>query len=221
MAEDLKARLAALRQDPAHAAHPLMKELERLADAHLRLQRRMDKITRISDGFQSLLKELNDSLQKVSRTDALTGLPNRRAMVEELHSEMARARREGSPMAVLMTDLDHFKAVNDTRGHEAGDKVLQALAQALRGALRAYDVCARWGGDEFLVLLPGTDVSGAQDVGAKLRNAIEALAIPAGEGQRLGLSVGVAVLKPDESADELLRRADEAMYIAKNAGRAR
>ena len=219
MPEDLKTRLAVLRQDPANQGQPLMQELERLVEAHLRLQRRLEKITRISDGFQRQLRELNDSLRRVSRTDALTDLPNRRAMVEELHTEVGRARREGLPLAVVMLDVDRFKDVNDTCGHEAGDKVLQALSLALRKALRAYDVCARWGGDEFLVLLPGTDRAGAQDVGGKLRKAVEALPVPSLVGQGLGLSVGIAVLGPDESVDALLRRADEAMYAAKHAGR--
>ena len=219
MPEDLKGHLEALRQDPANREHPLMRELERLVEAHLRLQRRMDKITRISDGFQVQLKHLNESLQRVSRTDPLTGLPNRRAMVEELDAEMGRSRREGLPMAVLMADLDHFKAINDTRGHEAGDRVLQALSLALRKTLRAYDLCARWGGDEFLVLLPGTDRAGAQDVGEKLRRATETLELPGGARPGLGLSVGIAMLEADESVDALLRRADEAMYAAKNAGR--
>ena len=122
-------------------------------------------------------------------------------------------------MAVLMADLDHFKDITDTCGHEAGDLVLQALSQALGKALRAYDVCSRWGGDEFLVLLPGTDRAGAQGVAAKLRKATEALPLPAGKGLRLGLSVGIAVPVPEETVDALLRRADEAMYLATAAGR--
>jgi len=218
----LRLKLETLRADPAHRDHPLLRELERLAEGHLRLLRRMGKITRISDGFQSQLKELNEALQVVSRTDPLTGLPNRRAMMEELHGEMARSGREGGTLAVLMVDVDHFKLVNDTHGHEVGDRVLQILAQALKEALRAYDVCARWGGEEFLVLLPGTDRAGALEVGEKLRKAVAAHSVPAGEARvTVGLSVGVAVLEPQESMDSLLRRADAAMYEAKRHGRDR
>ena len=218
----LKARLEALREDPVLRGNPLLRELERLGEAHIRLLRRLEKITRISDGFQVQLKGVNESLQRASRTDPLTGLPNRRAMVEELQAEIARAVREGTPMAVLMADVDHFKKVNDTYGHEAGDRVLQGMAKALTQALRAYDVCARWGGEEFLVLLPATDRTGALEVGEKLRKAVAALVIPLGEAQvSIGLSVGAALLDPSETMDTLLNRADSAMYEAKRQGRDR
>lgn len=212
----LKAHLAALRE--AHPDDPLLGEVERLGDAHQRLLRRMDKLTRISDGFQAQLKQVNASLQVASRTDPLTGLPNRRAMLEELRAERLRAIRKHIPMAVLMTDVDRFKTVNDCCGHEAGDLLLRTLAQVLRDALRAYDVCCRWGGDEFLVLLPSTDAAGAREVGEKLRRATEKLSASAGHRKiRLGLSVGVAVLEAEESIDDLLRQADQDMYAKKRA----
>ncbi|BDU74368.1 diguanylate cyclase [Mesoterricola silvestris] len=216
---ELRSRLEALGEDPAYRGHPLMAELERLAEAHLRLLRRLGKITRISDGFQGQLKALNEVLQLASRTDSLTGIPNRRAMMEDLHAELLRTQRDGGSMAVIMADVDRFKAVNDTYGHEAGDQVLVALAQALRGALRAYDVCARWGGEEFLVLLPATARQGALEVGEKLRKAAAALSVPAAETRvTVGLSVGLAVLERGESMDALIRRADAAMYLAKRQG---
>jgi diguanylate cyclase (GGDEF)-like protein len=218
----LKARLEALREDPALQGNPLLRELERLGEAHLRLMRRLEKITRISDGFQSQLKDVNESLQRASRTDVLTGLPNRRAMMEELEAERARTVREGTPMAVLMVDVDHFKRVNDTFGHEAGDRVLQGLATTLKEALRVSDVCARWGGEEFLVLLPSTDRTGALEVGEKLRKAAGALLVWAGEARiSVGLSVGAALLEPGQTLDTLLSRADAAMYEAKRQGRDR
>jgi diguanylate cyclase (GGDEF)-like protein len=218
-ASEVRGRLEILKADPRFRDHPLMAELERLGDAHLRLLRRLGKITRISDGFQGQLKALNEVLQQASRTDALTGIPNRRAMMEDLNAELARNGRDGSGMAVLMADVDRFKAVNDTYGHEAGDRVLVALAHALRDALRAYDVCARWGGEEFLVLLPSTGRQGALEVGEKLRKAAASLFVPAGEARiAIGLSVGLAVLGQGESMDELIRKADAAMYQAKHLG---
>jgi len=216
---EIRDHLEALRADPANCGNPLLAELEKLAEAHLRLLRRLGKITRISDGFQSQLKALNEVLQQASRTDSLTGIPNRRSMMEDLHAELARTGREGGTMAVLMADVDRFKGVNDTYGHETGDRVLVALAQALREALRAYDVCARWGGEEFLVLLPATSREGALEVGEKLRKAAASLSVPAAEARvKVGLSVGLAVLEPGESMDALIRRADEAMYLAKRQG---
>lgn len=218
-AADVRSRMEVLRSDPANRDHPLLWELERLGDAHLRLLRRLGKITRISDGFQSQLKALNEVLQQASRTDSLTGIPNRRAMMEDLRAELARTVREGGTMAVLMADVDRFKGVNDTFGHETGDRVLVALAHALRDALRGYDVCARWGGEEFLVLLPATGREGALEVGEKLRRAAAALSVTAAEARvTVGLSVGLAVLEQGESMDSLIRRADGAMYLAKRLG---
>ncbi len=218
-AADVKARLQALREDPAFRDHPLLKELERMAEAHLRLLGRMAKITRISDGFQAQMKALNESLQRVSRTDALTEIANRRAMMEEVGAERLRSIRGGTPMAVVMADVDLFKGINDTFGHEAGDRVLHGLGQALKGALRAYDVCGRWGGEEFLVLLPGTDREGAEEVAEKLRKAVADLRIPAGDKEiSVRMSLGIAVLDGHEPLDALLRRADEAMYEAKRMG---
>jgi len=218
-AASLRSRLEDLRADPANRDNPLLAEVERLGDAHLRLLRRLVKITRISDGFQGQLKALNEVLQQASRTDSLTGIPNRRAMMEDLRAELVRTVREGGTLAVLMADVDRFKAVNDTYGHETGDRVLVALAHALRDALRGYDVCARWGGEEFLVLLPGTGRPGALEVAEKLRKAATALSVPVAEAHvAVGLSVGLAVLEKGESMDSLIRRADGAMYLAKRQG---
>lgn len=215
----LKARLEALRGTSAYRNHPLMEELEGLARAHFRLLRRMAKITRISDGFQIQLKELNESLQVASRTDPLTGVPNRRAMLEHLEAEHMRSLRNGTPLSVLMADVDRFKQINDTFGHEAGDRVLQALAQALGDSLRGYDICARWGGEEFLVLLPDADRAGALEVAGKLVEIARGLELSAGGASvPVGLSVGAAQLGPGESLDALLQRADEAMYRAKARG---
>ncbi|BDU78233.1 diguanylate cyclase [Mesoterricola sediminis] len=215
----LKARLEALRENPAFRSHPLMEELEALARDHLRLLRRMDKITRISDGFQIQLKELNDSLQVASRTDPLTGIPNRRAMLEALEAEHARTLRARGELCIVMADVDRFKHINDTFGHAAGDRVLHTLAQALRDALRGYDLCARWGGEEFLVLLPGTGRAGALEVADKLVRVAAGLELSSGsEAMPVSLSVGVAQLEPGENLDALLRRADGAMYEAKAAG---
>jgi diguanylate cyclase (GGDEF)-like protein len=218
-AEGLKARLASLRDQPEHQGHPLLGELQQLGEAHLRLLARLDKITRISDSFQGQLKDLNESLQRASRTDPLTGIPNRRAMMEQLAGEWVRTLREGASLSVLMVDLDRFKSVNDSKGHEAGDRVLHAVAQALTGALRAYDVCARWGGEEFLVLLPATDHAGALDVGEKLRKAVAALVVPTTQGPvSVTISLGASTAGPGDTLDGLLRRADEAMYEAKGQG---
>jgi diguanylate cyclase (GGDEF)-like protein len=153
-------------------------------------------------------------------SDALTGLPNRRAADETIQRMAAHAARRDSPLAVVLLDLDHFKQVNDVHGHEQGDKVLAAVGQILSSTLRASDFAARYGGEEFLVLLPDTDRATARDVAEKLRVAITDVELS--HVGSLTASFGVAAL-PDDGAEceQLLRTADRALYAAKAAGRNR
>ena len=219
----ITARLGAVREDPALQGQPVLAELEWLGAKHIRLIRRLLKISRISDGFQRELKELNATLQASSRTDYLTGLSNRREMMERLKAEMSRAKRGCLPLALLMADVDRFKNTNDTFGHEAGDLLLQTIAVTLRAALRDYDVCSRWGGEEFLVLLPETSPEDATVAGEKLRERVARIEVDHEEGCRLRatISLGLASYRPDETLTSLLQRADEAMYEAKRLGRNR
>lgn len=217
-ARELEQRLQALDLDPAYRDNPLRAELQDLTGRHLRLLRRLGKISRISDGFQRQLKEVNLALAEASYTDLLTGLPNRRAMVDRITSELDRSARGHSRPALLLADVDHFKQVNDTYGHEVGDQVLQGLASVFRAALRGYDTCARWGGEEFLVLLPETGLEAALGVADKLRAGVAA----AREGlPAITISVGVAAAQEGETLTALIRRADDAMYAAKRRGRNR
>lgn len=153
-----------------------------------------------------------DRLQRMVRTDELTGLPNRRALEEQLPRELARARREGSALSVAMLDLDRFKAFNDRHGHLAGDRFLKRAAAAWRQVLRPYDVLARYGGEEFVAILPGCDLATASDVVERLR-----VATPGGES----CSAGVVEWVLNEHPEVLIGRADTAMYEAKRAGRNR
>jgi diguanylate cyclase (GGDEF)-like protein len=218
----IKTRLEVFRKDPVLKDHPLMAELEWLGAKHLRLIRRLLKISRISDGFQHELKDLNIALKASSRTDYLTGLSNRRDMMERLKAEMSRADRGRLPLALLMADVDRFKSVNDTFGHDAGDLLLQTIATTLRRALREYDVCSRWGGEEFLVLLPETSLEDASAAGEKLLERVSRIALHH-EGRHLGatVSLGLASYRGGETLTSLLQRADEAMYEAKRLGRNR
>jgi diguanylate cyclase (GGDEF)-like protein/PAS domain S-box-containing protein len=151
--------------------------------------------------------------------DDLTELWNRRRMDEELERVVAHARRYGSDAALLVIDLDGFKAINDRLGHAAGDAFLHAVGGALRTALRESDSCARLGGDEFAVLLPHSDERRAWQAGERIIAGIDALrAGPAPDDPRAGASVGVALLGADEDADAWMRAADGALYAAKAAG---
>jgi diguanylate cyclase (GGDEF)-like protein len=154
-------------------------------------------------------------------TDALTGLPNRRAVQDTVRRMIAQAHRSGSPLAAVAIDVDHFKAINDRFGHDRGDDVLAAVAQALAGTLRGSDFVGRQGGEEFLALLPDTDLSGALTAAENLRRAVEALE-PDGLDGPVTASFGVAV-HPEDGADHgtLLRTADRALYAAKDRGRNR
>ncbi len=159
-------------------------------------------------------------LALASRRDPLTGLPNRRAFDEDLAREVARAARTGEPLAVVMLDLDRFKAVNDGYGHAAGDAVLRALAARAQGAVRAGDVVARLGGEELGLLLPGADLARAAEVAERLRAALAALPVDAaGHALAVTASLGCAVLAPGEPPEALVARADARLYDAKRDGR--
>lgn len=156
--------------------------------------------------------QLLNRLARMARTDDLTGLPNRRAWHLELARELARSRREGMPLTIAMVDLDHFKAYNDRHGHQAGDRLLKQAAAAWREALRESDLLARYGGEEFTVALPGCSLEEAEDLIERLRSVT-----PEGES----CSAGLAQWDRSERAEELIDRADQALYLAKQRGRDR
>jgi diguanylate cyclase (GGDEF)-like protein/PAS domain S-box-containing protein len=151
-------------------------------------------------------------VQQLARSDALTGLPNRRALDDQLPREMARALRSGSPLCLAIIDIDHFKIYNDTHGHLAGDTVLRDCAIAWDTELRGEDTILRFGGEEFLVVLPGCGPEDAVEIIERLRGATP-------DGQTC--SAGLAMWRPGESVDDLVARADNALYRAKEAGRDR
>ncbi len=169
-------------------------------------------------------KRLEEELKHEARTDPLTGSSNRRHFFTLAERAIRLSRRYQHPLSLLMLDIDHFKAVNDTYGHHAGDLVLQALVQACRQTLRDVDMLGRIGGEEFAVLLPETDAEHALQAAERLRQAVAAVEVPLEDGRavRFTISLGVANLCDlDEDIDALLKRADGALYRAKEAGRTR
>jgi diguanylate cyclase (GGDEF)-like protein len=167
-------------------------------------------------------------LQKQAFEDALTGLLNRQALARMLPRELAAAERQGQPLTLLMLDMDFLKPINDNLGHAAGDRALQDMAHAITGALRQSDLAFRIGGDEFIVVLPATEESGARTVVERIRQALADIARasrPRGKTAKQGLEVtfsaGIAASTPGITADALLDQADRAMYQAKHAGRNR
>lgn len=158
-------------------------------------------------------------LERMARTDVLTGLFNRHAFLTELNGEIDRVYRYHQPLSVLMYDLDHFKRINDTYGHDAGDAVLQTVSELVSQHVRGADVVARWGGEEFIILLPETDCGQAASVAEKLRHMIASH--PFEQVGSVTSSFGVTAFVHGESMDELLKRVDEALYAAKAQGRNR
>ncbi len=156
-------------------------------------------------------------VREMAMRDPLTGVANRRAFMEKAEEILALSRRQGFPLGVVFLDADGFKQVNDSRGHREGDRLLQVAAAAVVGAVRESDVVARMGGDEFVVLLPDTDRTGAETIAGRLSEDLDAAL--AETGFRIRFSVGVAAFhEPGARVDDLLRHADALMYRAKRAG---
>jgi diguanylate cyclase (GGDEF)-like protein len=174
----------------------------------------------------NLIKTLNmiDTIKRLSETDQLTGLSNRRIFDYRLRLVWEHAKRDKTPLSIFMIDIDHFKKYNDQYGHLQGDTALQAVARAIEQPLkRAVDFLARWGGEEFIALLPDTDPHGALTVAENIRKNVEATLIPGAGGGTTSLTVSIGVNThtptPECSVRDFIAGADQALYAAKNAGR--
>lgn len=164
-------------------------------------------------------KRVERHLELLAATDPLTGASNRRRFDEAVRTEVARSRRYGTPLSLIMLDIDHFKRINDSLGHPVGDQVLAEFARLISGNVRDTDLFARLGGEEFAVLAANCDMGCARQFAEKLRRQVEAHEFP--EGSRLTCSFGVAGYRNDDDRDTLIKRADEALYFAKGEGRNR
>ena len=166
------------------------------------------------------LEIANQKITKLARTDELTGLINRRYFKERYGEAFSLAKRNNLPLSLVMMDLDHFKHVNDTWGHDAGDKVLKTFAAILTDQCRQGELQARFGGEEFIVLLPHTTLKGAVTFAERVRKGIKNLDILE-NGEKITVSGGAAEMGPDDIGETLIKRADNALYQAKNQGRNR
>ncbi len=240
--------------DPQFEGHPLKEALSQLWGAHHDLLGRIERIARVSDGYQSIARErelslsarfdkqlrqlekvarisdryqmmmqdLNASLREASTLDTLTGIANRRLLTERLREESERAKRYGRPLAVVMLDIDRFKVINDEHGHEVGDRVLIEVVRVMEAEIREQDLCGRWGGEEFLIVMPECTAQTAWAVMRRLGDSIAALGVRVND-ELLGVtaSMGVAELHLDETYSSTINRADIALLRAKRSGRNR
>jgi diguanylate cyclase (GGDEF)-like protein/PAS domain S-box-containing protein len=167
----------------------------------------------------SVQKRLEEELEREATTDRLTGAANRLRFEQSLEDALRRRRRYQQPTALIMFDLDHFKVVNDTHGHDAGDRVLQFVVERVGALIRETDLLARWGGEEFIVILPETDATGAFRLAERMRRQIAGRPIP--EVGTVTASLGVTVATDDDDSNTLLKRLDQVLYQAKDEGRNR
>lgn len=171
--------------------------------------------------YQNMLKDANAKLEMVSRVDGLTQLYNRRHWESRFSEEFKRVKRYGGQLALIMFDLDHFKTINDTRGHLGGDEVLKAVAALIKRQVREYDIPGRYGGEEFGIVLPNTDETGAAYLAERIRAAVQNEVIP-WEGQNIPVTVSLGIAgmsDAQETHSDMISQADEALYKSKRTGR--
>lgn len=211
--------------DQTDGAEGLRTLMQALTLAAVSLQDAVDHSRKSLAETEAQLSEVSAALERTqaqARTDPLTGFLNRRGMDEVVAREVARARRIPAPLAVAMIDIDHFKSVNDEHGHDVGDRALVHLAALARSVMRETDVLCRYGGEEFVAVLPGADGQGAHFVIDRMRVMLEKT--PLAEGAlkvQLRFSAGVAQLGNADTCESLIKRADQALYEAKRGGRNR
>ena len=191
-----------------------------LAERYDRQLRRLEKLARISDRYQKSLRETSEALKEASLHDPMTRLGNRRLLVDRLNEETERANRKNAPYALAMLDIDFFKAVNDRYGHSAGDEALCKIAACIQQNVREYDLCGRWGGEEFLIILPETTLESALQVAELVRQQIGEMQHQFFAG-RITASLGLTLYRRGETYSATIGRADTALLRAKAIGRDR
>ena len=187
---------------------------------HKRYENELKRAKQATEALNQALQAANERLSRMATTDALTGLWNRRHFEETLEHERVKADRYQQPLSLLIFDIDHFKRINDTHGHLAGDQVLVQLSGLARQQIRDSDLLARWGGEEFILLMPNTGAREAMAVAEKLRATCSSHPVSSALGT-VTASFGVATYRSDEPKDQWISRADNALYAAKQAGRNR
>ncbi len=226
---NILAEASQLIKNKGYSDNPLLPGYQAMLKHYRKLLKQTRRLVKMSDRMQSDLNELNERLEKLSSLDGLTGIPNRRCFDEIYETEWKRAERNGTPLSVIMMDIDYFKRFNDTYGHAAGDKCLQQTALALSSAAkRSMELVARYGGEEFVAVLPGTNMEGAGIVAENMRKLVVDLNIPHLKSEisdYVTVSLGIASSQPPvrskDTPQNLINAADKMLYKAKNKGRNR
>ena len=202
-------------------ASRLLTETRRMQDTNRELERKLEASR---DDITALQRDLDD-VRRESMLDPLTKIANRKSFDEGLADAIAETKQSGTPLCLMLVDIDHFKNFNDTYGHQTGDQVLRLVAMTLKSNIKGKDLAARYGGEEFVAVLPSTDLQGAIIVAENIRKAIQAKELlKRSTNEKLGritASFGVASFKPSDNATSLIERADQCLYAAKHAGRNR
>lgn len=208
--------------DRRFADNILLPELTQLHKQTKLLERRAGKLAAENDQLKTELVNMVRSLDLASRVDGMTGLANRRDLMEKIDREATRSHRHQHPFTVLLINVDHFKKVNETYGYNTGDDVLVEISRVLRGCVRNEDICGRWGGEEFLMLLPETSAEASLPVANKVLESTFMTEFKANKpGIRITVSIGICEFDPAQTANECISRANQALNLAKKGGRNR
>ena len=218
----VSARFDQITSDSSHDGNPLLAEYKLLYEEYISVKHRCRVLDKEKNSLTTLLSEMDRSFDLATRIDPMTGLANRRAIMEKMGQELSRAHRYERTASLIYINIDDFFKVNDVHGYNDGDDVLVEVARVLMGCARSEDICARWGGDEFLFLLAETAIEGAVILSGKVLEAITMTEFKANRpGIRITASMGVCELKKGNTAQEFVLCADQALRRAKMLGKNR
>jgi diguanylate cyclase (GGDEF)-like protein len=208
--------------DIRHADNMLLEEFTHLSDCYKKQLQRLNRISGENEQLKTELVNMVRSLDLASRIDGMTGLANRRDIMEKIDRESTRSHRHQHPFTILLVNIDDFKKVNDTHGYNTGDDVLVEIARVLRSCVRNEDICARWGGEEFLILLPETGSENSLPVANKILEAMRRTEFKANKpGIHITVSIGVCEHNPAQTVQECIARVHQALAQAKRNGKNR
>jgi diguanylate cyclase len=204
------------------AGNPLFPEFTRLYEEYKKIARKADDMTKENQRIKIQLVEMSRSLDLTTRIDVMTGLANRRDILGKIEQEFSRAHRHQRTFSVILADIDGFKRINDNYGFNAGDELLVEIANVLRGSVRSEDICARWGGEEFLFLLPETGIEGAESVAQKIHQSVSMTEFRVNKpGIRVTISLGVSEYNQGQTTFECIANVERALQMAKQSGKNR